>query len=185
MALQLIENEWDLMIDDIFTPDKIHFLGNFVSPFVTVLIQSFDIEPGWRKAGAIAQRVPFQDTDTFGEFQQLKLSELTLLEFPFLTGNNYSLYYFPLQRLAQVRLQLWEYLGEIRNKETEELITAIEREVTVQADTSELQMAIEEMKQTIEEWDCPSNYSLNDNETQSESLDRQSRNHLAFLLGFI
>jgi hypothetical protein len=40
------------------------------------------------------------------------LDKLALFEFPILIGVDYELVYFPIERLPEARVRVWEYQGE-------------------------------------------------------------------------
>lgn len=127
MTLQLVDNLWELKLENIFdaTVQK-YFLGNFVSPYIVVHISSDSADLRWQQAGSLGQAVDLDQDLAYGEVKEVSLNNHLLLEFAFLGGENYQLYYFPLPRLIEVKVKIWEYQGTTQDTEIIKLISALE-----------------------------------------------------------
>ena len=139
MTLQLTDNLWSLKLDtflDATHPQ--HLLGSFTSPFIVVNITSQQALSMWRKAGAIAQAITFESDTAYGEAKELTLNKYALLQFPLLSGDIYQLYYFPLLRLVNVQIKVWEYTGNTVDVSVSNLIQQLEASATFQVDFSSL-----------------------------------------------
>lgn len=116
MTLQLIDNTWELRIDTTFDASvPIHNLGTYTNPYIVVYINSDDVLEQWRQAGSIGQAVGFGNDYAYGEIKPITLDSYQLLQFPLLTGKSYDLYYFPLPRLVNAQVKVWEYKGAVVN----------------------------------------------------------------------
>ena len=83
MSFQLTDNDWSIKVDKSFSVNKSSLLGSFASPLMIIFCVATHTEPGWKQGGSIAQKIPFKETQAFGEFKDIKLNSLTLFEFPF------------------------------------------------------------------------------------------------------
>ena len=127
MTLQLVDNLWELKLDNTLDANApIHSLGTFTNPFVVVNISSERTLTSWQQAGTIGQAINFDRDYAHGEIKQITLDSYLLLQFPLLTGNTYDLYYFPLPRLVEAKVKVWEYKGETIDVSISELITALQ-----------------------------------------------------------
>lgn len=126
MTLQIIDNLWELRIDNDFDANiQSHFLGSFTNNYLIAKVTSEFALPAWQQAGTLGQAVNFETSLAYGEFKPLSLDSHILLNFPLLTGASYDLHYFPLPRLTTVKLQIWEYQGTTENIEINKLLSAL------------------------------------------------------------
>lgn len=142
---------WQLRINTTFdNQNKQYSLGLFNNPLVAIKVTSADALPTWRKGGSVSQSLILDGTKTaFTAQQELTLDKLSVYEFPYPTSAEYELVYFTLFRLSQVKIEVWEYTGEIKNALAEKIITAFESqplsvqlssEVTAQLTTLQTQI---------------------------------------------
>ena len=127
MTLQLVDNLWELKLDNTLDANIArHYLGTYSNPFVVINITSDNTLTSWRQAGSIGQAVDFDSDYAHGEIKQVTLDSYLLLQFPLLTGNTYDLYYFPLPRIVEAKVKVWEYKGETIDVSISELLNALQ-----------------------------------------------------------
>lgn len=137
MTLQLTDNLWNLKIDEIYDAnvDK-HYLGNFTNNYLVINIQSNHVLSDWRQAGNIGQAIPFNTDLAYGELKQITLDSYLLLNFPLLTEESYDLYYFPLSRLKESIVKVWEYQGTTKDISLQNLIDGLNNNISVNINES-------------------------------------------------
>lgn len=150
MSLQIPNNEWTLAVDKLidFSNSEILF-GSFTSPFVAIQITSKSADSAWRNAGTVAQGISIIDQVGYGNYQNLQLNNLNLLQFPLITPDSYQLYYLPLARLETVRVRIWEFMGETVDTSVVELISQLQTNAIIQVDLSRIQEQIDCLKSMI------------------------------------
>ncbi|MDJ0691672.1 MAG: hypothetical protein QNJ41_24610 [Xenococcaceae cyanobacterium MO_188.B32] len=127
MTLQLVDNLWELKTDSTLDANTtMHPLGTYSNNFVVVNVTSDYTLAPWRQAGSIGQAVSFDNDYAYGENKRITLNSYLVLQFPLLTGSTYDLYYFPLPRLVEAKVKIWEYKGETIDASINELIKALQ-----------------------------------------------------------
>ena len=127
MTLQLVDNLWKLKVDTTLDATiSQHLLGTFDNLFVVVNVTSDSALPIWKQAGSIGQAINFGRTLAYGEVKQIYLNTYLLLQFPLLSGEIYDLYYFPLTRLVESQIKIWEYIGDTIDTSINQLIATLQ-----------------------------------------------------------
>lgn len=153
MTLQIIDNLWELKVNDLFDSNIArHSLGVFSHPYLIVKVSSDFALESWRQGGSIGQGINFEAASAYGEIKPLTLESLLLFQFPLLTGDNYELYYFSLPRLEAVQLQVWEYSGQTIDASISQLVNALESAdlSNLQVDTAEINQQLAEINASIQ-----------------------------------
>ena len=154
MSLQLTDNLWELKLDSTLDANIArHSLGSFTNPFVVCYVTSDSALPVWKQAGTIGQAIDFDDSFAHGEIKQITLNSHLLFQFPLLSGDSYELYYFSLPRLVEVKLKIWQYLGDTTDTSIQQIITALES-----ANLSNLQINLPEIEIQLQQLQASTNY---------------------------
>lgn len=157
MTLQIIEDLWNLRIDNSFdrSADK-YSLGIFNSPFIIVLVSSTFADPLWNKGGSLAQGIELQTLEiAHGNFKELYLNKIAILEFPLFSGNSYELFYFPLFRLETVELKVWEYTGLLKDTAIDNLLEALEENPILNINFDSILTRLDELEMAIDNLTFP------------------------------
>lgn len=89
----------------------------YSSQFIAVGVKVNSSKDNWRHGGYLSQEFKFasngyaHNNKAFNRSQDLLINEVTILNLPNLS-NNYRLRYFPPTYFSDVRLQIWEYVGQ-------------------------------------------------------------------------
>jgi hypothetical protein len=152
MSLQLTSNLWQLKTDSIFSNEASSYsLGTYSNPFVVIFVTSPNANPLWRKGGFVSQTLLLPDSEVaFTPGADVFLDKLALFEFSVLIGTDYELVYFPVGRLPEVRVKVWEYQGETVESLLPELGEYLESSVQLNVDLSEVLTRLDNLNVTVD-----------------------------------
>lgn len=89
----------------------------YIGQFIAVGIRVENSKDNWRNGGYLSQEFKFtsngytHNNKAFNRTQDLLINDVTILNLPLLTDDEYQLRYFPPTYFSDVRLQIWEYIG--------------------------------------------------------------------------
>lgn len=101
----------------------------YQSEFIAVGIQVSNARETWRYGGYLSQEFKFvtgggyaNTNKAFNRTQDLLINDVSIINLPNITQSEYRLRFFPPVYFTEVRLQIWEYIGETTNKQVRDLI---------------------------------------------------------------
>lgn len=137
MALQVTNDNWIEKVDTVVPgTEDLYLLGEFTNPFVIVEIQSTIADPVWNKAGEIAQSIDTEIGTVYGKKQELFLRNPNLINFDSLSTESYKLWYFPLDRLGNTSVKVYEYRGETIDSQIQILVDGLKQSDLLNEDLS-------------------------------------------------
>lgn len=140
MSLQITDDNWlERFNQQVSGSADKYLLGTFTNPIVIVKVIPANIPEAWQHGGSVKQAIPFNNSLAYGTDKELNLRELNLLEFNSLSGDNYQLYYFPLDRLKTVTVTVWEYQGITKDVAVEKMVQTIETTTILNVDLSAIE----------------------------------------------
>lgn len=93
----------------------------YSSQFIAVGVKVNSSKDNWRYGGYLSQEFKFSSSGyahsnkAFNRCPELLINEVTILNLPLLSNDNYRLRYSPPTYFSDVRLQIWEYTGIVIN----------------------------------------------------------------------
>lgn len=98
------------------------------SEFYAVIVNTVAGKSSWVWAGSLSRLFPFQqntDTTPIGKAiygnHQLSINKAQLLQFDRLSPISFDFYYFPPKWFKDVRIRVWEFVGETYNPREDQL----------------------------------------------------------------
>lgn len=137
MGLQITNDDWLQQVDTVISgTEPSYLLGQFNSPFVIVAIASASANPLWDKAGSVSQAIDTTIGKVYGTKQELFLGNPNLIKSDALNSQSYELWYFPLDRLAETSIKVWEYQGETVDSQIQVLVDSLKQSDFLSEDLS-------------------------------------------------
>lgn len=157
MTIQILDDTWSLTYDSVVnsTTDRL-LLGAYTSTFIGVSIDSPTKNPVWLKGGTISREILLPDSSiALANSTELRLGEVNFIQFDELVLNSYNLYYLGYERLENVRIRIWEYLGQTEQTLLPQIANYLESNAQLQIDLSSVTDKLEELQTMIVDLSAP------------------------------